>query len=70
MNLVATPAENSPRPVAVANLRGATAISAGDDSACASLSNGAVKCWGNNGNGQLGDGNLGSSTTTPVPVAW
>ena len=36
--------------------RSATAITAGDYHACAILNDGAVKCWGYNGNGQLGQG--------------
>jgi alpha-tubulin suppressor-like RCC1 family protein len=35
----------------------ATAVDAGDFHACAILETGAVRCWGNNGSGQLGYGN-------------
>jgi len=45
--------------------RTATAIAAGDQHSCALLDNASVKCWGHNGNGQLGIGNttnMGSTT--------
>lgn len=38
-------------------LMGVTAISTYDEAACA-IANGAVKCWGDNSGGQLGDGNI------------
>ena len=46
---------------------GVTAITTGHEFSCALLSTGAVKCWGYNGYGQLGDGtNTNRSTPTQV----
>ena len=51
----------------VSGLANVTLITAGQDSACAILEGGSVKCWGNNGQGQLGNGGQISSFT-PVQV--
>jgi alpha-tubulin suppressor-like RCC1 family protein len=52
-------------PVDVAGITGATQISAGGIHSCGVVAGGAVKCWGYNGFGELGDG---STTNSYVPV--
>jgi alpha-tubulin suppressor-like RCC1 family protein/uncharacterized ParB-like nuclease family protein len=51
-------------PINLGTGRTATTITAGDNHTCAILDNSTVKCWGNNGSGQLGNGN-NTSTNTP-----
>ena len=59
---------NSPIPVGVSGMgSGAIAISTGLYHTCAALSSGAVKCWGYNSYGQLGDGTTDNSIS-PVDV--
>ena len=61
-------------PVEVVGLRGAVAVSTGDDFNCALLDTGEVKCWGFNAAGQLGqakevvDSNSLASSQTPLTV--
>jgi alpha-tubulin suppressor-like RCC1 family protein len=53
-------------PVTVSGLGGpATNVVTGDSQTCALTTAGGVKCWGNNLNGQLGDG---TTTQSSVPV--
>ena len=47
---------STPVPVVVAGLADVTAISAGYLHTCALLRSGAVQCWGDNGNSQMGNG--------------
>ncbi|MGC9079806.1 MAG: RCC1 domain-containing protein [Nanopusillaceae archaeon] len=54
-------------PVTVQNLSNVVAIAAGWDHTCAVLSDGTVKCWGDNEGGQLGDG-TNITRYTPVTV--
>lgn len=48
---------------------GVKAIAAGSIHACALLTGGGVKCWGNNSAGQIGDGTSGTNRLTPVDVS-
>jgi alpha-tubulin suppressor-like RCC1 family protein len=60
-----TPTAMSMQPTPVSNLSGATAIASGGSFSCAIVAGGAVKCWGDNGFGELGNGVPGDSN---VPV--
>ena len=53
-------------PVPVTGLTGVTQVAAGGEHSLALLSDGTVMAWGDNGNGQLGNG---SRTSSDVPVA-
>lgn len=56
----------TPTPVAGSNLF--AVLTAGDAHTCGLSTSGGGLCWGSNGNGQLGDGNGGTSASTPGSV--
>lgn len=48
-------------------------LSVGVDHTCATPNDGAIRavwCWGADDHGQLGDGTIGGSSSTPVAIAW
>jgi alpha-tubulin suppressor-like RCC1 family protein len=57
----------TPQAVAVNGISGATAFSTGAYHTCAVLGSGSLRCWGRNGNAQLGNGTY-TSSSTPVQV--
>jgi alpha-tubulin suppressor-like RCC1 family protein len=58
----------TPNPVAVSGISGATEFTTGAYHTCARLGNGTLKCWGRNGDAQLGNGTY-TDSSTPVPVS-
>jgi alpha-tubulin suppressor-like RCC1 family protein len=58
----------SSMPYVIPNLGGVTEVSVQYTSACAVISGGTLKCWGNNDYGQLGDGTSTADKTTPYAV--
>ena len=58
----------STAPARVVGIDTAIAVSAGSHYSCAVLQEGTVMCWGENFNGQLGNGNSGRDADSFVPV--
>ena len=61
--------EGSDVPVAVGGLSDVTSLAAGADHGLALLSDGAVMAWGDDSDGELGNGVIAPSEETPVPVS-
>ena len=55
-------------PVEVEGITDATQITTGHYHTCALLQTGNITCWGNNGTGQLGNGQRGYDSSVPVEV--
>ena len=64
-----TRTNDEPIPVAVSGITNAIAITGGNFHSCALLADGSAKCWGDNDNGQLGDGTSGANRLSPVAVS-
>ena len=67
-----TSAAPTPSPTAVHNLSKATFVGMGYGNACAIVTGGALRCWGDNQSGELGNGTVGNSLSflvaNPVPT--
>ena len=55
-------------PVTVGRLGTTLGITAGRDSNCSRSENGQISCWGDNAQGQLGDGNCTPAVPSPIQV--
>jgi alpha-tubulin suppressor-like RCC1 family protein len=65
---IGTKGDSSPTPVQVAGLTDVTEIVAGGDTRYALRSDGTVWTWGNNAEGQLGNGTVSGESSTAAPV--
>ena len=64
------PVSNTPylSPVPVPGLSNVKAVIAGYAHTCALMADGGVDCWGDNANGQVGNGTFGPDVLAPTPV--
>ncbi|HMA92806.1 MAG TPA: hypothetical protein VKP30_08975, partial [Polyangiaceae bacterium] len=63
-----TSSSNVPVQIGASYIDNATSITAGQNFTCVRLKTGALKCWGNDGSDQLGNG-AGGGNAQPTPVA-
>jgi alpha-tubulin suppressor-like RCC1 family protein len=56
-------------PVAVSGLTNATGLAGGYNHACALVADGTIRCWGDNGSGQLGHPSTPTGSSVPVSVS-
>ena len=62
--------EPEPSPVTAMGIEDTRQLAAGQQFTCAILADGGVSCWGDNRNGQLGDGTTNFSTTPKTIVGF
>jgi alpha-tubulin suppressor-like RCC1 family protein len=63
--------QNVVAPTQIAGVTHAVQVAAGNDFACALLSNGAVSCWGDNSTGEMGNGTITiNPQVSPALVQW
>jgi alpha-tubulin suppressor-like RCC1 family protein len=60
----------SSSPVQVGQLTQVEQLAAGLNTTCALKADKSLLCWGDNGQGQLGNGQFGGSSATPTRVIW
>lgn len=62
-------ADPHPAPVQVVGVKDTYWVTGGNAHLCAVTWDGAVNCWGSNSDGQLGNGSVGGSSATAMPIA-
>lgn len=60
--------DSSPTPQAVTGVTGAKSVYAGGDHTCVVLSSNSAQCWGDNSDGEVGNGASGTEQDTPAAV--
>jgi alpha-tubulin suppressor-like RCC1 family protein len=65
---IGTTSEAEPSPRVVTGLENVQQLALGEDHSCALLRDGSVRCWGQNANGELGDGTTADRSTPGAVV--